>query len=65
MTRQPKRIPGEPDPKPEAEAPGHVAREAWMAGTGANGRDYGIARGIFALRDWARRRKALKARGGR
>jgi len=64
MARHPKRIPREPDPKPDAEAPGRVASEAWMASTGANGRDYGIARGIFVLLDRRRRRRALKAREG-
>lgn len=56
MDRQPKRIPGERNPTPDAETPMHVARESWMGG-----HDYGIARGIFALVDWVKRRRARKA----
>jgi hypothetical protein len=30
--------------------------------SGGRGNDYGVARGIFALLDWRKRRKAMKAR---
>lgn len=53
MVRQPKRIPGERNPVPDADAPSHVARDSWMGG-----HDYGVARGIIALFDWIKRRKA-------
>jgi hypothetical protein len=35
----------------------HVARESWMGG-----HDYGIARAVFAVLDWRKRRKALNPR---
>jgi hypothetical protein len=57
MVRQPKRIPGERNPVPDADAPMHVARESWMGG-----HDHGIARAIIALLDWRKRRKARKSR---
>ena len=57
MVRQPKRIPGERDPVPDADAPMHVARDSWMGG-----RDYGIARAIVALHDWRKRRKSPRNR---
>ena len=57
MVRQPKRIPGERNPGPDADAPMHVARESWMGG-----HDYGIARAIIALLDWRKRRKARNSR---
>jgi hypothetical protein len=57
MVRQPKRVPGERNPVPGADAPMHVARESWMGG-----HDYGIARAIIALLDWRKRRKALNSR---
>jgi hypothetical protein len=50
MTREPKRLPGDVNPKP-----GPVDNPDWVAG--GRGRDYGIARGIFALVDWWKRRK--------
>jgi hypothetical protein len=58
MAQQPKRIPGERNPRSDADAPMHVVRDGWMG----NGRDYGIARGINALLDWRRDRKARKRR---
>lgn len=57
MVQQPKRIPGERDPVPNADAPMHVARESWMGG-----HDYGIARAIYAILDWRQRRKARSSR---
>jgi hypothetical protein len=55
MVRTPKRIPGERNPVPDADAPLHVARESRMGG-----HDYGIARAIKAVLDWRKRRKAQK-----
>jgi hypothetical protein len=57
MVRQPKRIPGERNPVPDADAPMHVARESLMGG-----HDHGIARAIIALLDWRKRRKARNSR---
>lgn len=59
MAQQPKRIPGERNPQPGGDAPMHVVRDSWM---GSSGRDYGIARGIIALLDWRKLRKARKRR---
>jgi hypothetical protein len=61
MAQQPKRIPGDRNPQPDGDAPMHVAREGWMANGHGTG-DYGIARGIMAVLDWRKRRKARKAR---
>lgn len=60
MAQSPKRIPGEGNPVPDADAPMHVARQSWM-----RGEDYGIARSIAALLAWRKRRKVLKSRGPR
>jgi hypothetical protein len=57
MPKAPKRIPGERNPTPDADAPKHVARESWM-----RGHDFGIARGILALVDWRKRRRTQKNR---
>ncbi|HLN77349.1 MAG TPA: hypothetical protein VK204_09920 [Nocardioidaceae bacterium] len=56
MPREPKRLPGEPNLKADAPvvSPDRVS--------GGRGNDYGIGRGIFALLDWRKRRKAIKAR---
>jgi len=55
MSQQPKRRPGEPNPHPaRVDNPLRVA--------GGRGNDYGIARGIFALLDRRKRRKAREAR---
>jgi len=63
MTHQPKRIPGERNPRPDADAPMHVARQSWMnTGHGYGEGDYGIARSIAALLAWRKRRKARKGR---
>jgi hypothetical protein len=56
MPAEPKRLPGDPNPK--ADAP--VVSTDWASG--GRGKDDGIARGIFALLDWRKRRKAIKAR---
>ncbi len=61
MAQQPKRIPGERNPTPDADAPMHVARAAHMANGHGTG-DYGIARGIVALLDWRKRRRLRKNR---
>lgn len=45
-----KRLPGEPNWNPKA-----VESPDWVSG--GRGKDYGIARGIFALFDWLKRRK--------
>jgi hypothetical protein len=55
MTREPKRLPGEANPKP-----GTVNNPDWVAG--GRGHDYGIARGIFALLDWRKRRRPRNGR---
>jgi hypothetical protein len=52
MAQAPKRIPGERNPTPDADAPTHVARESWMGGD-----DHGIAAAVIALLDWRKRRK--------
>ena len=57
MDRQPKRIPGERNPEGKGDAPMHVVRESYMGGN-----DYGIARGIIALVNWRKRRRAAKRR---
>jgi hypothetical protein len=57
MPPPPKRLPGERNPTASSAGPGHVARESWM-----KGHDYGIARGIFGLLDWRKRRKLRKGR---
>ena len=53
MAQAPKRIPGEPNPSPDADATMHVARESWMGG-----HSYGIASAVVAFLDWRKRRKA-------
>lgn len=57
MAQAPKRIPGELNPMPDADAPLHVARESWMGG-----HSYGIAGALVALFDWRKRRKARAGR---
>jgi hypothetical protein len=56
MPAQPKRLPGEQNPR--ADAPFVNTDRA----SGGRGNDYGIARGIFALLDWVKRRGAARAR---
>ncbi len=56
MPAEPKRLPGDPNPKPDAP----VGSPDWVSG--GRGNDYGIGRGIFALLDWHKRRKATKGR---
>ena len=55
MPQNPKRVPGEPNP---VVAP--VESPDWESG--GHGNDYGVARAIFALLDWRKRRKAMKTR---
>ena len=59
MVQAPKRIPDEPNPTADGDAPLHVAREAWMGG-----HDYGIARAVFAVLDWRKRRKVRSGIAG-
>lgn len=61
MSQQSKRIPGETNPRPNKDAPGHVARQSWMS-TGHGDGDYGLARGIVALFAWRQRRRTRKNR---
>jgi hypothetical protein len=70
MARQPKRLPGEPNPEAQPLDPNDFIRSSGAAnGTGsywlANGTrtgDFGIARGISALIDRRKRRKAARTR---
>jgi hypothetical protein len=55
MPHVPKRLPGERNP---GAAPVHSPDRV----SGGRGNDYGIARGLFALLDWRKRRKAVKRR---
>lgn len=58
MTQQPKRRPGEANPRPDADAAMRPVREAELAeGKGSYGISFSITRGIHALLDWRRRRK--------
>lgn len=50
MPREAKRRPGDANPKP-----GPVDSPDWVAG--GRGNDYGVARGIYALLDWLKRRR--------
>ncbi|WP_323791327.1 hypothetical protein [Nocardioides sp.] len=61
MPQQPKRLPGEANPTPDAAAPGHVARQSWMSRGQGDG-DYGLVRGIVALVAWRQRRSTRKNR---
>ena len=61
---QPKRIPGETNPSPNADAPMHVARESWMSNGHGDGAP-GITRAVVAILAWRRQRKARKAREAR
>jgi hypothetical protein len=61
MSRQRKRIPGEPNPEPDPDPAAHIVRESQMT-QGLGRGDYGIACGIFALIDWHKRRRARKLR---
>lgn len=56
MPQPPKRLPGEPNP--EATTP--VVNPDYAAG--GRGKDYGVARSIFALLDLRKRRRAVRAR---
>jgi hypothetical protein len=56
MTAQPKRLPGEPNPR--ADAPFVNTDRA----SGGRGNDHGIARGLFALLDRIKRRRAARIR---
>ncbi len=70
MARQPKRLPGEPNPEAQPLDPDDFVRNSGVAnGTGsywlANGTrngDFGIARSISVLIDRRKRRKASKTR---
>ena len=64
------RLPGEPNPEARSDGPDRLVRQAHMTGgmgsspmAGGTGKgDLGIARGIFALVDRHKRRKASKSR---
>jgi hypothetical protein len=61
--QQPKRQPGEANPKPNADSSTHVARQSWMnANHGQGDGAPGIARTIAALLAWRKRRKAQRSR---
>ena len=70
MAKQPKRLPGEPNPDARSDGPERIVQQAQMTGgmgsrpmAGGTGKgDLGITRGIFALVDWHKRRKAGKSR---
>jgi hypothetical protein len=70
MHKQPKRLPGEPNPEASSDGPDRIVLQAQMTGgmgstpmAGGTGKgDLGIVRGIFALVDWLKRRKASKSR---
>jgi hypothetical protein len=66
VAKQPKRLPGEPNPEAQpleledfvrGSGVAHGTGSYWMANGNRNG-DFGIARGISALIDWRKRRKA-------
>jgi hypothetical protein len=59
MSQQPKRRPGEANPRPDADAPMRPVREADLAeGRGTYGiSGLSITRGVYALMDWRKRRK--------
>ena len=62
MTQQPKRRPGEGNPRPDADAPMRPVRDAELAsGNGTYGINLSITRGVFALMDWRKRRKDRKS----
>ena len=61
--QQPKRLPGEANPKPDADASMHVVRQSWMnANHGLGDGAPGIARASAALLAWRKRRKARRSR---
>jgi hypothetical protein len=66
MTSQPKRLPGEKNPEPLADSVDQVARQGWMnQPNNMGGGDFGIARGLFLLLAWRKRRKAgIRRRSG-
>jgi len=70
MPKQPQRLPGEPNREALSDGPERIVQQAQMTGGMGSGRmaggtgqgDLGITRGIFALIDWRKRRKAGKPR---
>jgi hypothetical protein len=61
--QQPKRLPGEPNPEPKADAPMHVARQSWMnTGHGYGDGAPGFARAVAALVAWRKGSKARRTR---
>lgn len=65
MAQQPKRLPGEANPQPDADAPMRTVRagESLNAhGPFGSGDGLGLAAGITAFMDWRKRRRARKNR---
>lgn len=64
MTQQPKRIPGERNPTPNVDAPMRPVHQAEVAqGHGMHGMgDASILRGVIAMVQWFKRRKARNGR---
>ena len=64
MSQQRKRRPGEPDPRPDADAPMRFVRESEMArGQGSYGMGgRSLTHGVIALIAWRKRRKLRKLR---
>lgn len=56
MPAEPKRLPGEPNRSSDAP----VVNPHWASG--GRGNDYGLARALFAIFDYRKRRKAIKDR---
>ncbi len=63
MTQHPNRRPGENSPELDPNDPAHMVEWTDHGGPHRIGhQDYGIARAIFAVLDWRKRRKAMKNR---
>jgi hypothetical protein len=70
MANERKRLPGEPNPEARSDGPDRVVQQAQLTGgmgsrpmSGGTGNgDLGIVRGILALVDWYKQRKASKSR---
>lgn len=58
------RRPGDRNPQPDPRGPNDVARESWMSSQGSRlgDKDIGLARGIFALLDRFKARRARRSR---
>jgi hypothetical protein len=63
MTQQPQRRPGDKNPELDPNDPAHMVEWTDHGGLRRIGRqDHGIARAIFAVLDWRKRRRAMKNR---